>query len=358
MFQRAFLSVFLLAIFFPQIRAQSPVADKTGVSQFSNTWILGANIGPDFYYGDLNSNKIIPADNIHLAGNIHFGRQFTNVMGLRLQLLFGGIQGTKRFSSGDTSLSEYFSGTVLDFNLNTTINFSNLISPYKPSRRFFVYGTIGIGVSSWRTKKVEPVINGVTPVSNAFQWNSGLVMPFGLGAFYKISNKVNVGLEWTFRMAFSDKMDQKVGGFKFDIYDYLAVGVSINLGGVAKNKPGVLDYAYTAYSVPVVEPLRPDSVYPTFEPETRELSSPDFLYSVQVCAFSRHTYSTKWIRNHYHITHPVRMEKDGSMERFLVGNYKDIEYARELCQTLIKQGVHDAFVVAYKNGVRDHPVTP
>jgi len=46
------------------------------------------------------------------------------------------------------------------------------------------------------------------------------------------------------------------------------------------------------------------------------------------------------------------------MERFLVGNYKDLDYARELCQTLVKQGIHDAFVVAYKNGVRDHSVAP
>ena len=359
MYRRAIFFVILIATSSLFVQAQTPVPNTAGSSgQFANTWLLGANIGPDFYYGDLSNYKITPQNNVNIAGSVHFGRQFSNVFGLRLQLLFGGIRGMKHYKSGDTSLSQSFTGNVLEFNLNATINFSNFISPYKPSRRFFVYGTIGIGVSNWMTNKFNPAIVGEVPSGNTSQWRSGAVIPFGLGAFYKIGKKVNVGLEWTFRMVFSDMMDQTIGGFKFDIYDYLAVGVTINLGGSGKKSPRVLDYTYPAVSVPVVNPIQHETSYPQIEPPAADLIPGDYIYSVQVCAYDRHTYNTKWIRKHYHIAQPVRMEKEGSMERFLVGNYKDLEYARELCQTLIKQGIHDAFVVAYKNGVRDHTVTP
>ncbi len=358
MYKRAILFVFLLAGSV-HLFAQTAVSEKQLKSnQFAGTWQLGANIGPDFFYGDLSTYKITPSKNINLAGSIYFGRQFTNVIGLRIQLLYGGIRGEKNYQLGNDNVTQSFSGSVLEFNTNATINFSNFISPYKTSRRFFVYGTIGIGIANWRTLRVSPEIDGVTPIENPLQWKTAAIMPLGLGAFYKIGNKVNIGLEWTFRMVFSDMVDQTVGGFKFDIYDYLAVGITINLGGHGKHLPKVLDYAYPVSQVPVIYPVQQDTLYPKIAPPAGGITQGDYLYSVQVCAFNRHQYSTKWVRKRYRISQPVRMEKEGNMERFLVGNYKELEYARELCQTLIKQGIHDAFVVAYKNGIRDHSVAP
>lgn len=357
MLKRTVSFVFVLVISF-QLMAQITSSEKkSGSNNFAGTWQLGANIGPDLFFGDLSTYNKTPFDNVYLAGSVHFGRQFSNVIGLRLQLLFGGLRGTKHYQSGNENVNQSFSGLTLEFNTNATINFSNFISPYKPSRRFFVYGTIGIGVSNWRTKRVSPAVDGVTPVENPIQWKSAAVLPFGIGAFYKVGNKVNIGLEWTWHMVFSDLMDQTVGGFKYDIYDYLALGVTINLGGHGKKSLKVLDYSSPLAPVPIAYPVQQDTLYPKIS-RPAEIATGEFIYSVQVCAYGRHQYSTKWVRRHYKIAQPVRMEKDGSMERFLVGNYKDLDYARELCQTLVKQGIHDAFVVAYKNGVRDHSVAP
>ncbi len=319
----------------------------------ANSWQLGVNIGPDFYYGDLGPSNLLPNRNIHMAGSVLFGRQFSNVFGLRLQLLFGGLTGEKKSPSGGKDITQSFSGSVLEFNTNATVNFVNLFSPYKPSRRFFIYGTIGIGMTNWRTQKTTTSPDGVSSIDTPLQWKSAAVVPLGLGAYYSIGNRINLGLEWTFRMAFSDMVDQTQGGFKYDVYDYLAVGITIKLGKGGKKSMKMLDYSHPVIPTQIILPVQPETDYPRIAPPAIEESIPgDYLYSVQVCAFSKHRYSTNWVRKHYHLKQPVRMEKEGRMERFLIGNYKDIELARELCQSLIKQGIRDAFVVTYKDGVR------
>ncbi len=318
---------------------------------FSNRWRLGLNIGPDFYYGDLNSSKFLPDNSVGFAGSVYGEYQATNVFGVRLQFIGALLNGSRAVTIKGQTVNESFTGSMAEGTINVQLNFSNLFSQYRASRKFFVYGTLGVGFAGWNTRLINPVSGGVT----TDQPITAPVVPVGLGAFYRIGSRVNVGLEWSFRTIFSDNVDQTVGGFKYDSYSYLSVGVSINLGKFKRKSLKPYNYTNTVYKTsekyiqpPPAEPLR--YVALAAQPE-------NYDYVVQICAYDKHRYSPQWIRKHYKVPQTVRMEKEGAMERFLVGDYKTLEAAIEIRDQLIRLGVRDAFVVAYKNGVRHHVVT-
>lgn len=335
---------------------QSSVPSKGPDPGFAKRWRIGLNLGPDFYYGDLNSSKFWPERSIGFATGLFGEYQATNVFGFRLQLLGAWLNGTKTIEVNGAPVDESFTGIVLDGTFNAQLNFTNLFSPYRASRNFFVYGTLGIGYAGWYTKLVNKVydantLNTDNPVNN---FNGAMVVPAGLGFTYRVGGRINVGLEWTFRTVFSDKVDQTVGGYKYDSYNYLAFGISINLGKGSSNKPEP-----RGYNIPVAAPA-PTQPTPAPGPEPLQYTPPaqdvNYDYTVQIFAFERHRYSAQWIKKRYKIPVTVRVEKEGSLDRFLVGDFKTLQEAMRLRDQMIRLGIRDAFVVAYRNGVRSHAI--
>jgi hypothetical protein len=329
---------------------------KKELSSFGNTWMVGANLGPDFFYGDLGPQGIGIYHNVSVAGSIYGGRQFSNVFGLRGQFLFSGIKGRKVDPEAVKPVNLSFSGPLIDFNINATINFSNLFSSFKPSRQFFVYGTLGFGITSWNTKVTDLTTQTILQGDTIRNWKVAPFMPFGLGAFVRITDRISVNAEWTFRMAFSDLLDQTSGGFKYDFYDCLSFGVQFSLGKMSKKSPKVKEYPYPVYpaeSTPSPANL-PVLDIPPKAPQAIPQPGEHYTYVVQIFAFAKRTYNPESIRKRYHISQPVRREREGRMNRYLIGNYQDLQVARNLRDQMIKKGIHDSFVVAYKNGVRDH----
>ncbi|MCX6284579.1 MAG: outer membrane beta-barrel protein [Bacteroidetes bacterium] len=361
--------VFVLVLFHISLFAQtlsnyegsSPVSGpekKTKKGSMAGTWEAGVMLGPDFYYGDLNINKFLPNRSTSFAGGVFGMRQFTNVIGVKAQLLAGGIQGSKDGQEGTQTVNWTARGSFIDFTINSVFNLSNLFSSYHEGRKVFVYGTAGIGVNAWNTKLTEG-INGELispPQVNGFQ--AALVLPFGLGLQYAITNKINAGVEYTVRTIFSDKVDQTVGGFKCDFINILAFSASYRFG-TPKKKLNVQEYGYSA---PVTyRPAAPAVQIPAPQPAVEKIAIPQasevYDYVVQICAFSQHNYTVAWVKKHYRVSMPVTKETENGLNRYIIGHYyKDINVAKELCDRLRKQGIHDAWVIAYQNGVRHHVV--
>jgi len=249
---------------------------------------------------------------------------------------------------------------LLESDFNILINFSNLISPYKSTRKVFVYGTIGLGYAGWYTKLLNKVYDANTietdnPLNN---FHSSLSIPVGLGVFYRISDRFNASLEYTFHLMSSKLLDQLAANNRNDRYDILSFGISINLGKPRKKTIiKVNDYPYSLYTPESTsQPITPPVMEP--RPESPVITPQGFTYSVQIFAFISHKYSPEYIRKRYHIPQPVRVENDGRVERFLVGKSLDLQKAKEIQAQLIRLGIRDAFIVAYKNGVRHHTMTP
>ena len=322
----------------------------------AGTWEAGAMLGPDFYYGDLNSKKFLPNRSISLAGGVFGIRQFTNVIGLKAQLLFGGLHGSKDGQENSQAVNWTFRGVFLDFTVNSVFNFSNLVSPYHDGRKIFVYGSIGFGVNAWSTRLTKGLNGELTDPPQVRGFQAAVVLPLGLGLQYAITNKINAGIEYTIRTVFSDHVDQTISGFKCDVINLLAVTASYRFG-VSKKKLNVQEYGYSsplryqpAAPVPAPEPVRASPGIPQ--------ASEAYDYVVQICAFSKHEYTVAWVKKHYRVDMPVIKESENGLNRYIIGHYyKDLNVAKELCNRLRNKGIHDAWVIAYQNGVRHHAVS-
>ena len=361
-----FLLVFVNVAIFAQSVANYGYADsqpdpgrKAGNASLAGTWEAGAMLGPDFFYGDLSSNKFLPSRNISAAGGLFLMRQFTNVVGLKGQLLLGGLNGRKDGLEGSKPVNWNFKGTFIDFTINSVFNFSNLVSPYHDGRKVFVYGTVGIGVNAWNSILGKSV-NGVTGSPDQTKgMQAAMVVPLGLGIQFAVTNKINAGAEYTVRTIFSDRVDQTVGGFKWDFVNLLAFTASYRFG-VSKKNINVQEYSYSNPVTYQPRPTEPVAV-PVAEPprQSQEIPSASAVYNyvVQVCAFAKHDYTVAWVKKHYHLDMPVIKESENGLNRYIIGHYyKDLNIAKELCNRLRKQGIHDAWVIAYQNGVRHHVV--
>lgn len=319
----------------------------------AGTWEAGIMAGPDFYYGDLNPSKFLPRNSVSVAGGGYIMRQFTNVVGLKGQLLAGGLHGALQVVEPNGTLNRSFSGFFIDFSANAVINLSNMFSPYHSGRKLFVYITAGLGVNAWSTKTQILFNDKNIDTATYSVMQAALVLPFGLGLKYAITNKINLGIEYTVRPVLSDEVDHYVRSFKIDYINLLAVTASFRFGTPRKNL-AVQEYAFSNQLRYQPAPQKPIQALPVQQIATQ---SEIYDYVVQICAFSKHDYSVPWVKKHYRIDMAVIKESDNGLNRYIIGKYfKDINEAKELCSRLRKQGINDAWVIAYKNGQRHHVV--
>jgi hypothetical protein len=350
-FSKYLLSVILFLSVCISANSQNSAVKAAQGSGFAGRWFAGVTAGPDFYFGDIRQPSGAFGNNISFSGGIFGGRQLTNVFGIRGQILAGGIRGQRSVVQGDGNESFSFSGSFFELNANATINFSNMVSPYKTSRKFFIYGTVGVGMTSWGTQLTD-LTDPENPVVTPAGWRMGAVIPVGLGAFYSVTPRLNLGLEYTIRTVTSDLMDQYKANYKFDVYDYLAVGISFNFGKPKAQPQVVRDYPYQV--IPRSEPQPPVVTEPIRLPAPAPQTIDDYVYVVQIFAFAKHDYSAETIRNRYHIVQPVKKVTTNGVNRYTVGNYRSLEYARELREEMIKKGIPDAFIIALKDGEVHH----
>jgi len=384
--------------------------------RFFDNWSLGISGGPNIFFGDLKVDRYIPVSHNmnewRVAGSVYLIRQFSHVISLRGQLLFGQIAGTRRVYSDGSPANQYFNGTLAEPNLNLMVNFMNIFG-YNPGRKFFIYGTVGVGMTFWHTKKYDLITHAeIGEAGKAFpNWTREASIPAGLGAYYSIGDKVNLGVEWTLNGVNSDKLDATVGGFRYDMYSYLSLNLTINFN---KRNPGTLKSANAGKNMGPVPP-RPDlpaAPKAAAKPEQKDLyqqrpapqtprkdsmlfanrevkkqevkkeepaeqtiedlittpektedvnsgpATPGLSYRVQVFAFRTDEYTAEAIRTRFHIKQTVYKEYTEGWHRFTVGTFKTLKAAQLfMVQMKSKNGVKDAFVARYKNGERvpTHP---
>ncbi|MCX6242610.1 MAG: hypothetical protein NTX43_12450 [Bacteroidetes bacterium] len=345
-------------------------------SEVANTGQFGFTFGPAIYHGDLNVGNFNLKRSTGLAASLFGQYYFSEAFGFRISLFSGILNGgIKTYVKSGKEVEDSFTGIILEGDLHMIINFSNLFFRHSPKRRFFVYGTVGLGYAGWYSKLTNMVYNYdslpyVNPLSN---FNASFVIPAGLGVYYRIGNRLNAGLEYTYKTYLSDKLDNEVpAGYPYDVVHYIALNISVNLGtGQAKQKPRVsnelqpMEYSVSYPVSPRVYSPPPPEVKPVQEdiprieyyeekpiPKIIPKARGRFCYSVQICAFDQHRYSTGWIRKHYHISEEVRLEKEGKMERFMVGRCNNEECARALLEKMKTHGIPDAFIVTYQSGRR------
>lgn len=374
-------------------------------------WSVGIGGGPTIFYGDLNPYRFAPGissvSEFRYAGTFSLNRQLSHVFSLRGQVLYGEIYSAMKKYPDGAPCNKYLIGNIVELNVNTTINFSNLIFRYKPKRIFFIYGTVGVGMSNWITKKKD-LITGLQTGGSGSMKNptTELVIPAGVGAYFNIYDKVNLGLEWTLRGVNSDYLDATAGGFPYDMYSFLSLNLVYNfnrrnpveLDAVRPTMPPVLlpksippveqkpagtiqpsrsdtsSFGGTGKAVPLssqqitgVPVTAPrDSTEKTDVPSGTKSTEPfklpglqaDIFYRIQIFASSTGQRSAENIRSYFKLSQPVFREFSEGYYRYYAGEFENEAEANQFAASLrSRSGLGGVFVVKYINGTREltHP---
>ena len=402
----------LLIILFLLFFGSGAKAQTNGLlgKRFWDNWSVSLSGGPNIFFGDLKEYNFFPAtspiNELRFAGTLSLNRQLSHVFMLRGQFLYGQLAGEKTKYKGGSPCNQYFESTLFELNVNTTINFSNLFGRYNPKRFFFVYGTLGAGVVDWITKKKDITSGAIIGRDGSWEnFNLHLVVPAGLGAYFSIKDKVNLGLEWTLRGLLSDNLDATPGGYPYDSYSLLAFNVTYNFNKPSNDKLGQAAYQ-KQIGPPPPQPLLaaeieaerqkeqaakaaaatlkaqaaipgkdslssresmllPDTIIvEEFLPDTNVMSSPlkavkGITYRVQIFAFKENTYTSEQVKEKFKLSQAVSKEFSGGWYRYTIGSFMNVNDAKKLMTSLrTSKEIPDAFIAKYVNGKRASPAPP
>ena len=155
---------------------------------------IGAGLGMSGYLGDVNKSNVLQSPGF--AGGAVFRYLPSTRWALKANMIVAGISGNSAknnmvFPDGQTYS---FNSTLYDLGAQVEFNFLNY----------------GIGASYLKLKRITPYLTlglgGVVSTTSgkaAFALN----VPMGMGVKYKLKERLNVGLEFTMRKAFGDKLD-------------------------------------------------------------------------------------------------------------------------------------------------------
>lgn len=152
---------------------------------------IGLGGGGSFYMGDANSTLYNNTNGVFsVIARYNVNPRFS----LKADLAAAGISGSTEYAYGELPGDELrFSRTVYDFGVQVEWGFCGYgMEGWGGNHRLAPYGLLGLGLTY-----------APKPVQNDF----GANFPVGLGVRYKLSERVNVGLEWTMRFSTSDRLD-------------------------------------------------------------------------------------------------------------------------------------------------------
>lgn len=164
---------------------------------------LGAMGGVASYMGDANQqffNNCEPS--LSFLGRYHFNQRFSLKGDLGWRQLSGSTVGrSEQFPQGK-ELS--FLNQVFDGNMQMEMNFYEYGAPdYKPgSSRISPYVGAGIGLLVFEAQQ---------------GWKTTACVPLSIGVKYKTPFRVNVGIELSYHIGFSDELDHEAGREDFQL---------------------------------------------------------------------------------------------------------------------------------------------
>jgi opacity protein-like surface antigen len=172
---------------------------------------IGGMAGLSMYMGDANKNNILRG--WHPSAGVVFRKNMNFRWAFKADLLMGSVSGDTRntynmYPGGQTSAFRrnfYELGGQLEFNF---MPYSDKFA-YLQTSRISPYLFAGLGFTFASGK-------------NTF---AGINFPVGLGVKYKIRNRINMGLEYSFRKLFSDAFDTP-SDERFSLNDPYGIGSS------------------------------------------------------------------------------------------------------------------------------------
>ncbi len=234
---------------------------KKGTKRKFNYFAIGLHGGWTQFYGDIREYDFgyskDKSEWANGAGGLFIDYQLNSVIGFRANVQVGTLGGIKRKEgSNSTSNNVKFKNFFIDYTLNTTMNFVNLMYSDRTKDRLFTsYLVGGVGFMSFRANKTRledtnsqsagDIVGTSSSPEGALEetkkFTTELIIPVGLGIKFRLSRRLDLGFEYTHRFApVSDKLDANIGGSKgSDSYGYFDLFLAIKLGKQTHSKEWV-----------------------------------------------------------------------------------------------------------------------
>ncbi len=351
---------------------------------FKDNWAVQLQPAFSQFYGDASNHNYFQkfTAEIDFAANLNVRKMIIPAIGVGFDVGYAGLASHKDQKANGTKVNLTLGGNFYDAGLFVYLNFNHLFAGYKPDRHFTVYGTLGAGWSFWNSWLTDGItgltiysgstIGGRTYKTNAF------VVPVGLGVNWRFANHWTASLGGTLRTVFSDDVDVWHDGFKYDQIFTTQLGITYHIrpgwgrGGrsskkkekknpccneknQAENKPVVPIYDFdqvNMLSAPV-KTGKPTVAEPEKVPsKPAKAKSPAFEFRVQILATSKPLPDVSSLRTRYHLPYAVTETHQDGLYRYSVGSFQSYSAAVEAAQKIKNRGIFDAFVVAYRNGLR------
>lgn len=173
---------------------------------FGQSYEVGGGLGTAVYSGDL-LRRIDPGQ-AGLQGTLFGKRNFDNVWSVKLGVTMAGLMAADSIRPIDalaTLRNAHFTGRITELSALVEFNFLDFVN-HKSEFRFSPYAFFGLGYTFFSG---EGRIHGGIPSEN-YDINT-LVIPFGGGVKYLLSDQLSLGMELGFRPTTSDFLDQLDG---------------------------------------------------------------------------------------------------------------------------------------------------
>ncbi len=169
-------------------------ASPTAASQEDYRFDAGGGIGMTGYLGDANTSSLW--SNPGFDGMLLFRYIRSPRIAFKTGLYVGTLSGNTADMTDVLPSAEQFKLSTTFFELSEMFEFNffsyGIGEKYRQLKRWSPYITAGLGATVWTT-------DGYT--------GGAFTLPFGVGVKYKISQRLNLGLEFLMKKTFSDRLD-------------------------------------------------------------------------------------------------------------------------------------------------------
>jgi len=215
---------FLIIIIFPLIlnaQYHKPYKKQGG---FRDGWLVNVNIGVTSFFGDLSVFdfdfvKKLTEESDFGAGII-FAKEISPLITFNTQFLYGKLKGTKEASNC------YFNSSIMEGSFNGQINISQIISHKKTYRKINVFGNLGIGLVSIKSKLFDLKTDSLIHSFGFGRKTIESIIPFGFRINFYINERFDLDLSFSNKRVDTDKLDSQSGNNNKDFFSYTSVGVT------------------------------------------------------------------------------------------------------------------------------------
>jgi hypothetical protein len=210
-----------------------------------NKWAASVGFGPMIMYSDITRYVMFPDTKWKFGTNVMVSRQLGPVFALDAQWLTGNTYGQKG--------NFYFEGNIMDFTLSGVIFINQLFAQPGPvNDRWDFYVKAGAGVTAFRSRLhhvndgsivKEGYFTGKPSDENAVVLGYDLedpgkktarklevIVPLGVGTLYRVNERIDLGLEMSYRYCLEDNMDNILTGSLNDRYFYTSFNLAYKFG--------------------------------------------------------------------------------------------------------------------------------